>query len=122
LTAAALGRAIEDFQQKTTELSLIEKTTIDPIGRRAMKVTSTVLTIALLLFGCSQLNEQFYSKKTFNSQSFDADIAECKHHNPSFMALQGPPADQKARADDAMVRECMKAKGYTIETEPAWSH
>ena len=58
-----------------------------------MKVMSTVLTSALLLSGCSQINEQFYSKKAFNSQSFDADIAECKHQNTSFMALQSPPAD-----------------------------
>jgi uncharacterized protein YceK len=86
-----------------------------------MKVLSTALTSALLLSGCSQISEHFYSKKTFNSRSFDADIAECKHQNASFMALQNPPADVKERADDAMVRECMKAKGYTIETESAWS-
>ena len=72
-----------------------------------MRVMSTVLTSALLLSGCSQINEQFYSKKAFNSQSFDADIAECKH--------------QKKRADDAMVRDCMKAKGYTVETQPTLS-
>jgi hypothetical protein len=79
------------------------------------------LTSALLFSGCSQINEQFYSKKAFNSQSFDADIAECKHQNTSFMALQSPPADLKKRADDAMVRECMKAKGYTVETQEARS-
>jgi len=37
------------------------------------------------------------------------------------MALQSPPADLKKRADDAMVRECMKAKGYTVETQPTLS-
>ena len=89
-----------------------------------MKVVSALLTgtLLLLLFGCSQINERFYSKKTFNSQSFNADIAECKHQDASFAALQNPPADVKERADDAMVRECMKAKGDTIETQPTWSH
>jgi uncharacterized protein YceK len=70
-----------------------------------MKLMSIALTSALLLSGCSQINEQFYSKKAFNSQSFDTDIAECKHHNASFMALQSPSADLKERADDAMIRE-----------------
>jgi uncharacterized protein YceK len=87
-----------------------------------MKLMSIALTSALLLSGCSQINEQFYSKKAFNSQSFDTDIAECKHHNASFMALQSPSADLKERADDAMIRECMRSKGYAIETGPAWSH
>ena len=87
-----------------------------------MKVLITVLTSALLLSGCSQISEHFYSKRNFNSQSFEAEIAECKRQNASFMAWQSPAADAKERADDAMVRECMKAKGYTIETEPASSH
>jgi hypothetical protein len=46
-------------------------------------------------------------------------MAECKRQNPSFMALQNPPVDVKERANDAMVRECMKARGYTVETQPA---
>jgi uncharacterized protein YceK len=87
-----------------------------------MKVLSTVLTSALLLSGCSQISEHFYSKGNFNSQSFEAEIAECKRQNASFMAWQSPATDAKERADDAVVRECMKAKGYTIETEPASSH
>jgi hypothetical protein len=68
------------------------------------------------------LSEHFYSKKTFNSQSFEVDVAECKRQNASFLALQSSSAEAKERADDATVRECMKAKGYTVETEPAWSH
>jgi PBP1b-binding outer membrane lipoprotein LpoB len=43
-----------------------------------MKVMSTVLTSALLLSGCSQISEHFYSKKTFNSQSFEVDIGQVR--------------------------------------------
>jgi uncharacterized protein YceK len=87
-----------------------------------MRVVSIVLTSALLLSACSRISEHFYSKKGFDSQSFEADVAECKRQNSSFLTLQSPAADVKERADDVMIRECMKAKGYTIETGPAWSH
>ena len=87
-----------------------------------MRVMGTLLTSALLLSGCSQVSEHFYSKKSFNSQSFEADIADCKRQNVAFMALASQPSDAKERADDVMVRECMRAKGYTIETGPEWSH
>ena len=43
-----------------------------------MKVLSTVLTSALLLSGCSQISEHFYSKRNFNSQAFETEIAESK--------------------------------------------
>ena len=51
-----------------------------------MKVLITVLTSALLRSGCSQISEHFYSKRNFNSQSFEAEIAECKRQNASFLA------------------------------------
>jgi outer membrane murein-binding lipoprotein Lpp len=48
-----------------------------------MKAVNAVLS-ALLVAGCSQVIDQFYSKKNFDTQSFTADIAQCKEHNPSF--------------------------------------
>ena len=74
---------------------------------------------ALLTSGCAQVTDQLYSKKNFNSQSFAADISECKRQNPSFVALRSYVADTQDRTsyDDAMVRECMKEKGYTVQLE-----
>ena len=82
-----------------------------------MKAVSTVLTSALLLAGCSQVIDQFYSKKNFNMQSFNADISECHGQKPSFVAVHIDAAEPKKSIDDAMVRECMKAKGYTVQIE-----
>jgi hypothetical protein len=82
-----------------------------------MKVVSTVLTSALLLAGCSQVIDQFYSKKNFDAQSFNADISECKERNPSFVAMRVDAAEPKDQVDDAMVGECMKAKGYIVQLE-----
>ena len=42
----------------------------------------------LLISGCTQVNDQFYSKKNFTSESFRADASECKRQNPSFVAIQ----------------------------------
>jgi hypothetical protein len=42
-----------------------------------MKAFSTLLTGALLVAGCSQVIDQFYSKKNFDAQTFNADISEC---------------------------------------------
>jgi len=67
-----------------------------------MKAFSTLLTSALLVAGCSQVIDQFYSKKNFDAQTFNADISECKERNS---------------VDGAMVRECMKAKGYIVQLE-----
>ena len=75
---------------------------------------------ALLMWGCAQVNDQFYSKKNFTSQSFAADMSECKRQNPSFVAIRGYVADSRDRntyADDTMVRECMAGKGYTVQLE-----
>ena len=85
-----------------------------------MKPTRAVLACSLLLSGCSQMSDHFYSKAHFNAQSFDADISECQRQNPSFVAMQSYASDTEDRRrqiDDAMVPDCMKAKGYTIQTE-----
>ena len=74
---------------------------------------------ALLLFGCSQISDQYYSKKNFTTQSFRADLSKCKGQNPSFVAIRTlrGSKDRNSYIDDAMVRECMKDKGYTIHVE-----
>jgi hypothetical protein len=85
-----------------------------------MKTASAVLTGAFLLIGCGQAIDQLYSKKDFTAQSFNADISECKHQNPTFAAVQSYGMEQRDRqmqVDDAMVRECMKGKGYTVQIE-----
>ena len=80
-----------------------------------MKAVSTVLTGALLLAGCSQVIDQFYSKKNFDTQAFNADISKCKEQNPSVVAMHIGAAEPKDQVDDALVRECMKAKGYIVQ-------
>ena len=82
-----------------------------------MQVVSAVLTGTLLLAGCSQVIDQFYSKKNFDTQSFNADIAQCKEHNPSFVAMHIGATESKDQVDDAIVRECMKAKSYIVQLE-----
>jgi hypothetical protein len=82
-----------------------------------MKVVSTVLTGALIIAGCSQVIDQFYSKKNFDAQSFNADISECKERNPSSVAMHVDIAQSTEAVDDAIIRECMKAKGYAVQTE-----
>ena len=61
------------------------------------------------------------SKTKFGSglrkMSTSLDASECKRRNPSFVAIQSYVADSRDRTsniDDAMVRDCMKAKGYDI--------
>jgi hypothetical protein len=73
---------------------------------------------APLISGCAQVNDQFYSKQNFTSHSFAVDISECKRRNPSFVAIQGHITDSQDRnsyIDNAMIRDCMKAKGYTVQ-------
>ena len=74
-----------------------------------------MLTGTLLLAGCSF--DQFYSKKNFNTQAFNADISECKHQNLSFVAMQTLEPKGRLQVDDAMVRECMTTKGYSVQIE-----
>ena len=83
-----------------------------------MKAFGAVLTSALLVAGCSQVIDPFYySKKDFNAQSFHADISQCRKRNPSFVAMRANTVESKAQVDDAMVRECMKAKGYIVQLQ-----
>jgi PBP1b-binding outer membrane lipoprotein LpoB len=82
-----------------------------------MKAFSTLLISALLVAGCSQVIDQFYSKKNFNAQTFNADISECKEQNSSLAAMHVDAVEPKNQVDDAMVRECMKAKGYVVQLE-----
>jgi len=74
----------------------------------------------LLISGCAQATDQLYSKQNFNSQSFVADMSECKRQNPSFAAIRSYVTDSQDRTshvDDVMVRDCMKEKGYTVQLE-----
>ena len=85
-----------------------------------MKSKCFLLMTALLISGCTQVNDQFYSKKNFTSQSFRADVSECKRQNPSFVAIQSYVADSQdgtSNIDNSMVRDCMKAKGYDIQVQ-----
>ena len=85
-----------------------------------MKAKCFFALSALLMWGCAQVNDQFYSKKNFTSQTFVADMSECKRQNPSFVAIRGYVPDSRDRnsyTDDTMVRECMKGKGYTVQLE-----
>ncbi len=82
-----------------------------------MKAFSAALISALLVAGCSQVIDQFYSRKDFNAQSFRTDISQCKKRNPSFVAMRMNTVESNAPFDDAMVRECMKARGYTVQLQ-----
>jgi hypothetical protein len=53
-----------------------------------MKAKGFLLMTTLLISGCAQVNDQFYSKKNFTSESFRADASECKRQNPFFAAIQ----------------------------------
>jgi hypothetical protein len=76
---------------------------------------------APLISGGAQVADQVYSKKNFTSDSFVVDISECNRRNPSFVAIQSYAAESQARrtsyVDDAMVRDCMKAKGYAVQIQ-----
>jgi hypothetical protein len=79
-----------------------------------------LLTATLVVAGCTQVNDQLYSKKNFTSETFAADASKCKRLNPSFVAMQSYVADSQdhtSHVDNAMVRDCMKAKGYDIQLQ-----
>ena len=61
--------------------------------------------------------DQLYSKKDFNTLSFQANISDCKERSPSFAAMRVNADNSKARTDDEMVRECMISKGYIVQFE-----
>ena len=78
-----------------------------------MKAKCFFALSALLMWGCAQVNDQFYSKKNFTSQSFAADMSECKRQNPSFVAIRGylpDSRDHNSHADDTVIRECRREK------------
>jgi hypothetical protein len=81
-----------------------------------MKVFCTIVTSGLLVAGCSQVIDQFYSKSNFDMQSFNADISECKKRS-SFTAVHTSVEEPKDQVDDPIVRECMMAKGYVVQLE-----
>jgi hypothetical protein len=70
-----------------------------------MKVVSAALTSALLVSGCSQIIDYQYSKSDFTTQSFDADISQCKRQNTSADSLELRTQER----DDTMVHQCMTA-------------
>ena len=82
-----------------------------------MKATGFLLGSALLLAACSQAINYTYSKKNFTSPTFEADLSACKHHKSPVTAYQRVRGGNRPPLDDATVRDCMKAKGYKIETE-----
>jgi hypothetical protein len=105
-----LPAVIRCFSKRSTRL----------VAGALMKTKGFLLMTTLLISGCAQVNDQFYSKKNFTSESFRADASECKRRNPSFVAIQSYVADSQDRTsniDDAMVRDCMKAKGYDIRVQ-----
>ena len=62
-----------------------------------------------------------YSKKKFTSPNSEPTCLHADTRSPSISAFQATPdqrPDQRAQLDDAMVRDCMKAKGYKIDAEP----
>lgn len=78
-----------------------------------MRETCLVLGCALMLGDCSQASNYTYSKRNFTSPTFEADLSECKRHHSPMSAYQTEPQE----LHEAQVRDCMKAKGYRIETE-----
>ena len=82
-----------------------------------MKATGVLFGSALLLTACSQAINFTYSKKNFTSPTFESDLSACKHHKSPITAYQEIPRAQLTPPDDATVHDCMKSKGYKIETE-----
>jgi hypothetical protein len=76
-----------------------------------------LLASTLVLAGCTQITDYNYSRKNFTTPTFESDLAACRHPNAPFSAFQPTPQEQRAQLDDAAVRDCMKTKGYKIETE-----
>ena len=82
-----------------------------------MRAAGSLLLSTFLLAACSQAINYTYSKKNFTNPTFEADLSACRRPNSSISAFQATPQEQRAQLDDSMVRDCMKAKGYRIETE-----
>jgi hypothetical protein len=86
------------------------------LGDRPKKSIGILLGSVLGLVSCSQITNYTYSRNNLNSSTFESDLAACGHPSSSMSAFQSPT--QLAQPDDAMVRECMKNKGYKVEAEP----
>jgi ABC-type glycerol-3-phosphate transport system substrate-binding protein len=82
-----------------------------------MKAATVLLASVLVLPACSQAINYTYSKRNFTSSAFEADLSACKHHRSSVTAYQPSPREQQDEMDEATVRDCMKTKGYKIESE-----
>jgi hypothetical protein len=82
-----------------------------------MKAMGFLLGSALFLAACTRAINYTYSKKNFTSPTFEADLSACKHGKSPVTSYQEVPRGQQPLLDDATVRDCMKAKGYKIETE-----
>ena len=82
-----------------------------------MKAIGFLLGSTLFLAACTQAINYTYSRKNFTSPTFEADLSACKHPQVTITAYQKIPREQQPPLDDAAVRDCMKAKGYKIETE-----
>jgi hypothetical protein len=77
------------------------------------KATFLLFGCVVMLAGCGQANNYTYSKKNFTSPIFEADLSECKRHRSPITAYQGVQREIR----EPQVRDCMKTKGYRIETE-----
>ena len=62
---------------------LFSKRSTRLVAGALMKAKCFLLMTTLLISGCTQVNDQFYSKKNFTGESFRADASECKRQNPS---------------------------------------
>ena len=82
-----------------------------------MKATGFLLGSTLLLAACSQAINYTYSRKNFTSPTFEAKISHANSTSQPITAYPKIPREQQPPLDDAAVRDCMKAKGYKIETE-----
>jgi hypothetical protein len=66
-----------------------------------MRAAGFLVGSTLFLMGCSQAIDYTYSKRNFTNSTFEADLSACR----------------RAQPDDAMVRDCMKTKGYKINPD-----
>jgi hypothetical protein len=82
-----------------------------------MRAAGFLLGSALFLAGCSQAINYTYSKKNFTTTTFESDLSACRHQPSPIAAYQASSPEQRTQLDDTMVRDCMKAKGYKIESE-----
>src|SRR5271154_5991940 len=97
------------------------RTTGSIVGQPRVKMVARpvvfLMASTFVLVGCSQITDYSYSRKNFTTSTFESDLAACRRPNASFSAFQATPQEQRTQLDDAAVRDCMKTKGYKVETE-----